>query len=226
MPDVLALFGDILEAAPREHAFRRIVHDARVGAALREGIVLLDQQPRLVAALAAVLAAVGLHQGPAAVEFLALELELEMALGIARDRVAFGNPCSAVPQQYRTGAVLLRGNDAFEGSVLDRMVFDVHRQALVGRVEAGPLGNGPAQQHTIELEPEIVVEMTGGVFLDDERQGPARASAHATAGFRSDLEVALFAVPFQGHGTCRSRVSKSAGGRIACALSALALGWR
>src|ERR1700682_6758645 len=101
MPDVLALRGDVLEAASREHAFRRIVDDARVGAASRERIVLLDQQPCLVAALAAVLAAMGLHQRPAALELLAVQLALEMALGIDRDRIAFRDPRTALPQQYR-----------------------------------------------------------------------------------------------------------------------------
>src|SRR6266851_7977353 len=110
----------------------------------------------------------GLHQRPAALELLAIELEFEMSLGVARDRVAFRDPRSPVPQQYRTAAVLLLGNDPFEGSVLDRVVLDVHRQTLVGRVETGTFGYGPAQQHAVELETKIVVEMAGGVLLDDE----------------------------------------------------------
>src|SRR5436190_247453 len=51
----------------------------------------------------------GLHQRPAAFELLAVELELEMALGIARDGIAFRDPRSPVPQQYCTAAVLLCG---------------------------------------------------------------------------------------------------------------------
>src|SRR6266853_3637551 len=107
MPDVLALLRDVLETAPGEHAFGRIVDDPSVGASLCERIVFLDQEPSLVAALATVLAAMGLHQRPAALELLAVELELEMALGVARHRVAFRDPRSPVPQQYRTAAVLL-----------------------------------------------------------------------------------------------------------------------
>src|SRR6266851_2809043 len=168
MPDVLALLRNVLEAAPGEHAFRRIVDDPSGGAALCERIVFLDQEPSLVAALATVLTAVGLHQRPAAFELLAVELEFEMALGVAHDGVAFRDPRSPVPQQYRPAAVLLRGDDAFEGSVLDRVVLDVHRQTLVGWVEAGTFGYRPAQQYAVELETEIVVEMAGGVLLDDE----------------------------------------------------------
>ena len=155
---------------PDEHAFGRFVDDARVAAALRERIVLLDQQPRLVAALAAVLAAVGPHQRPAALELLAVELELEMSLRVAVVGVAFRNPGSAIPQHHRAAAVLLRRDDAFEGPVLDRMVLDVHRQALVGGVEAWPLGHRPAQQHAVELEAEVVVQMARRVLLDDEGQ--------------------------------------------------------
>src|SRR5207237_3536769 len=111
--------------------------------------VFLDQQPCLIAALATVLAAMGLHQRPAALELLAVELELETSLGIVRDGIAFRDPRSPVPQQYCTAAVLLCGDDAFEGSVLDRVVLDVHRQTLVGRVETGTLGYGPAHQHGV-----------------------------------------------------------------------------
>src|ERR1700736_172609 len=110
----------------------------------------------------------GLHQRPAALELLAVELELEMALGIAGDGIAFRDPRSAVPQQYRTAAVLLRGDDAFEGAVLDRVVLDVQCQPLVGRVETVTFGYRPAQQHTVKIETEIVVEVAGGMLLDDE----------------------------------------------------------
>ena len=51
-----------------------------------------------------------------------------------------------------------------------RVVLDLHRQPLDRRVEARPLGHGPALHHAVELEPEIEVQVTGGVLLDDEGQ--------------------------------------------------------
>src|SRR5450631_3461142 len=207
MPDALAFLGDVVEAPAREHAVRRVVDDARLGAALRERVVLLDQEPGLVAALAAVLAAVRLHQRPAALELLAIELELELALCVAGGGVAFRDPRSAIPQQHRSAAVLLRRNDALERSVLDGVIFDVHRQTLVGRVEAGALGHRPAQQYPVELEAKIVVEMAGGVLLNDERQRLLRALLGAAARLRGDPEIALFAVTFQCHRASLSRIS-------------------
>ena len=62
------------------------------------------------------------------------------------------------------------GDDAFEAAVLERMVLDLHREPLVRRIEARPLGHRPALQHAVELQPEVVVQMAGGVLLDDERQ--------------------------------------------------------
>ena len=50
------------------------------------------------------------------------------------------------------------------------MVLDVHGHALVGRIEAGPLGHGPRHEHAIEFQPEVVVQARGRMLLDDERQ--------------------------------------------------------
>ena len=90
--------------------------------------------------VAAVLAAAAAHQHPAAVELLAVELELEVALRVALRRIVLRHPGAAVPQHHRARAVLLRRDHAFEVAVFERMVLDMHREPLVVGSRLGPLG--------------------------------------------------------------------------------------
>ena len=76
-------------------------------------------------------------------------------------------------------AVLALRDDALERAVLERVVLDVHRQALARRgSRLGPLGTAQLLQHAVELEAEVVVQPRRVVLLDDEarrrRARPAR----------------------------------------------------
>ena len=71
------------------------------------------------------------------------------------------------------------------------MVLDMDRHALFLRVEARPLGHRPAQQHAVELEPEVVVQAGGPVLLDDEAECVGLRSAHALgSGVTAKLRLA------------------------------------
>ncbi len=48
------------------------------------------------------------------------------------------------------------------------MVLRADRQALVGRVEAGPLGDRPALEHAVDLQSQIPVQPGGVVLLNHE----------------------------------------------------------
>jgi hypothetical protein len=62
------------------------------------------------------------------------------------------------------------------------MVLGQHREALVGGVEARSLGNGPALEDAVDLQPEIVVETARGVFLDSRTWSlPASAAGRPEA---------------------------------------------
>ena len=50
----------------------------------------------------------------AALQVFAVELELEMALGVARDRIFFGPPGAAIPEHHGAAAVLPLRDHAFE----------------------------------------------------------------------------------------------------------------
>src|SRR5690606_35121733 len=70
------------------------------------------------------------------------------------------------------GAVLPLGDDAFELRVLERMVLRADGEALVRLGRGRSLRHGPRGHHPVELQPEIPMQLPGGVHLDDE---------HATA---------------------------------------------
>ena len=199
MPFVRLVARDLVEAAARDDAVGLLVDDAGRVAFLRVFVAFLDQQPRLLARLAAVLAAVRADQRPAALELFAVELELQMPFLIAGDRIAVRMPGAAIPHHDGARPVLARRNDAFEAAVFERMIFDVHRQPLVVRVEARSLGHRPAQQHAVQLQPEIVVQMTGRMFLDDEAERLRLAANDAAARLGRRPKIALLAIALQSH---------------------------
>ena len=204
MPFVRLVARDLFQATARHDAVGLLVDDARRVALLRVLVALFDQQPRLLARFAAVFAAMGADQRPAALELFTVELELEVALLISGDRIADRMPGASIPYHHRARSVLTRRNDAFEAAVFERMVLDVHRQPLVVRVEAWSLGHRPAQQDAVQLEPEVVVQVAGRMFLDDEAQLLRLAADDAAARLGRGPKIALLAVAFQSH-ACRRR---------------------
>ena len=48
------------------------------------------------------------------------------------------------------------------------MILDVHRESARTAVDGKALGNGPARERAVPLEPKVVVEPAGCVALDDE----------------------------------------------------------
>ena len=197
MPNAAGARLDVVEAAPGEHAVGPFGDDLCLCTQARVLVGFLEEQP----ASLAVLAAAASHQVPDAAQLLARQLELEMALRVGGVRVAERRPGSAVPDQHRAGTVLLRRDHTFELPVFERVVLDVHCEALVVGVEARALGHRPAQQHAVELEPEVVVQAGGRVLLDDERQPGGAARTDLARRLGRDAEVALPTVAFEGHGS-------------------------
>src|SRR5690606_23324456 len=92
--------------------------------------------------------------------------------------------------------------DAFEIGVLDRVVLDVHGEGSHLGVERRALGDRPAGQRPVDLEPQVVVEPPGPVPLDDEEPAAAvqvRRGLPAVAGrFGGAVEAALGPVRVEG----------------------------
>ena len=70
------------------------------------------------------------------------------------------------------------------------MVLDMDGHALLGRIVAAPLRNGPGHQDAIEFETAIVMQTGRRVFLDHEGERFA-GSGTLSAGFRGDRKIPL-----------------------------------
>src|SRR6516165_6498294 len=153
-------------------------------------VAVLDQEP-IGALLAAAIAHA--HQHPAAVQLVALQRELQVALFETAFGV-LGFPITAIPELHSAAAILAFGNGAFEIAVVERMVLDFHRQALVMRIERGPPGDRPGFEHAVKFQPEIVVQARSGMLLDHEAALLRRPDRGFAARLRGLFEIPLFAV--------------------------------
>ena len=103
-------------------------------------------------------------EGPRAHQPLALQPDGETAVRLLLDELV--RP--PIPDLDGSGPVLAFRDLALELRIFDRVVLDVHGEVLLTRLERDALGDGPARQGAVALEPEVVVEAARVVALDDE----------------------------------------------------------
>jgi len=87
-------------------------------------------------------------------------------------------------------------NDSLEVGVVERMILDVHGEppfALLGRES---FRQSPGAEYAVHFEPEVVMQMARGVFLDDEMMHRPLVLLHGATGFRGFLEIALCPIRF------------------------------
>ena len=196
MPDTFLaalVGGDLLDRAAGRDRARLFFEHVRRARPARCLVLAFDQEPVLVPLA---LSRAHAHEMPAAVEFLALEIEDEVTLGVGLVRIAVRDPASPIPDHDGTAAILAFRDRALEGVVFDRMIFDADSKTLFVRIEARAARHRPALHHAVELEPQIVVQPPRRVLLNDVAMaawGPA-----AAARFRCHVELALFPVGFEG----------------------------
>ena len=163
-----ALLGSLLRAGlanrcPVVAAFSQFVdrqagEDRVVGVVLRSpvgvhvGISLLDQEPVIV------LPTLGADERPSSLELVPLEVEQELTLLHPLIGVLHGPPDPPVPDDGRSGTVVVGRNHPLEVGIFDRVVFHMDGQALVALVGGWTLGDGPGNQDAMHFEPEIPVE--------------------------------------------------------------------
>ena len=113
------------------------------------------------------LVTVGLDQRVAARDPLAVQGNDHLALftGVIE---LLGVVGAEIPHDHLAGAVLPLGDRPLESAVLQRMVFGVHRQVIDRGGLRQILRHGPRHQHTVALEPEVVMQPAGVMLLDDE----------------------------------------------------------
>src|SRR5262249_10279377 len=78
------------------------------------------------------------------------------------------NPFAAVPDDYAARAVVAGWDHSLEVAVLERVIFDSDRESLVVLIVARTAGDGPRSEHTVHLEAEIVMKLSGRVLVHDE----------------------------------------------------------
>ena len=126
---------------------------------------MLDQQPIRAFTPGAIVAHA--HQNPTAVQLFSVQREFQIALLESALRIV-GLPIAAVPELHGPAAILGFWNRAFEIAIIERMIFNFHRQALIVRIERRPLGNRPGFENAAELQPEIIMQPARCVLLDDK----------------------------------------------------------
>src|SRR6185503_3485085 len=187
---------DLLHRALR-HDRRHVSLDERVPR-LHMLVAVLDEEPRWLAGRST--PAARPHEHPAPLHAGTVKDHLEIALPVTlADAVfaaaLFGFVPAAIPEHHRAAAVFALWNGALECVVLDRMILDLHRQTLDRRIGTWPLGHRPALHHAVELQPQVEVQMTRRVLLDDEVQLlRLRGLVRSSFGFGGLLEIALAAV--------------------------------
>src|SRR4029077_6910990 len=134
---------------------------------------------------------------PAAAQLFALERKVEMAFAITLVRIAVRNPMAAVPDHDGAAAVLSLRNGPFESVVFDGVILGVHGKALLSGNETWALGHGPALHHAVELEPEIIMQASCRMLLDDEPV--SLATRRVSARLRRHLEFPLPAIDLKSH---------------------------
>jgi len=114
---------------------------------------------------------VNFHQRPLAEHLLAEHAKREFPRANRFDGIIAGLdelPRAVVPDDDVAAAVVAGRDHALEGCVVVRMILSHHRQALDRRVVRRTFRHCPRFEHSLHLQSEVVVEMRGGVFLDDE----------------------------------------------------------
>ena len=133
-------------------------------------IVLLNQQPLI--AFASRPARLDVDERKVSVEPLAAQPDLQVAFldhrggfGLGARNILsvdrFGRerfPRTDVPHHHSAGAVITFRNNAFEIEIRNRVIFHLHGQTFVPRIERRPFGHRPRFQHAFHLQAEIVVQ--------------------------------------------------------------------
>src|SRR6185436_20323454 len=101
-------------------------------------------------------------------------------------------------------------NRAFEAGVLQRMVFDMNRQAFVAGIQTRALRHRPALEGAIELQTKVVMQAARLVHLDDEAVVGVR-TAHVTVWLRGYAEIAFLPIARKLVGAVQGGLTRACG---------------
>src|SRR5258708_3430284 len=105
-----------------------------------------------------------------------------------------GFPVAAIPKLHGAATILALRNGAFEIAIIERVIFHLHREALVARIERRPLRDRPGFEDAVELQPEIIMQACRIMLLNHEAPLLRRLNRRIAAGLRGLFEIALFSI--------------------------------
>ena len=159
-------FGDILQGLAGDHG-AVLLEDVLRG---RMAILLLQKEPGL-------LVLSRFYQREFTLKLFPLEDELQIPFfqslpkkplalfAVSGGRVMVNAP---VPDDHAPRAVIVLRDETLKILVIERVIFDHHGQPFYGWIERGPPRDGPALQHALQFEPEVVMKGPGRVLLNDK----------------------------------------------------------
>ena len=184
--------GDLVVGPAAHHRLRMVLGIPPLD---RVVVTLVEDQP-----LGLAVAFAGADQHEVTAQLRTVELEVQLA-GIDRGPtvgLAVERERAAIPHDDVARAVAARRDHTLEVEVLDRVVLDVHREVPHLRVQRRTFRYRPAHEHTVDLQPEVVVEPTRPVTLDDEARRTRRRCRHCGPGrLGRPIEVPLLVVAGQ-----------------------------
>ena len=110
------------------------------------------------------------HQHPFAFEFFAPENEMQLPFLPAFLR-CFGIDHlvrAVIPNNDFAGAVVPFRDDAFKFAIVDRMILRLHSETFLGGIEGRTFGDRPRSKDASHFKPEVVVEASSVMLLDNE----------------------------------------------------------
>ena len=185
---------ETIHRQPGEHRVVGQLHRAR------PPVPLLDEQPLL----AGVVLALEPDEGEPAAQLVAGQVEQQLAVGETGAEVLQFDVRAPVPDDDAAGPVVAFGDAPLEIGVVEGMVLDQRREALVLGIHGRTLRHGPGTQHVVDLEPEVPMQPGGGMLLDDEQPPAVRDRVPLGGGerLRRHRRLPLGAVLGQPIGTC------------------------
>ncbi len=126
--------ANVFESATADDRFGVLLH---VPFRVHEGVAMFDQQPFVFVA-----GLFQLHEDKTAAKLFAVELKLKIAfreLVFDAER-PFRRIRALIPYDHFAAAVFAFGDGAFEISIFERMIFDLHRESLVAGIQRRPFG--------------------------------------------------------------------------------------
>ena len=101
---------------------------------------------------------------------------------------------AGIPDDHLSRAILALRYDTFEGGVFQGVILGAHGQVVHRRGFGEVFRHRPRHQHAVVLQPEVVVQASGVMLLDDERVALPRGWFHRGHRLRGFRRVALAAV--------------------------------